>query len=76
MQPDRVSAMGYSEYRPIAGNETSEGRNKNRRVDIVVLNWDEKHKEPTPKNEDISQSPEKNSVYEIENPAELPFESL
>jgi chemotaxis protein MotB len=61
MKPDRISAMGYSEYRPIASNDTAEGRNKNRRVDIVVLNWDEKHKEPTPKNEDISQSTEKNS---------------
>jgi len=67
MKPNRVSAMGYSEYRPIASNETPEGRNKNRRIDIVVLNWDEKHKEPTAKHEDISQSAEKNSDSEFES---------
>ncbi|UCC80874.1 MAG: OmpA family protein [Candidatus Zixiibacteriota bacterium] len=71
MEPDRVSAMGYSEYRPIADNSSVEGRNKNRRVDIVVLNWDEKHKEPSPKNEDISQSAEKNSVYNFKNTVEF-----
>ena len=76
MKPDRVSAMGYSEYRPIEGNDTPEGRNKNRRVDIVVLNWDEKHKEPVPKHEDISQSAEKNSISEIDNIEELISASL
>jgi chemotaxis protein MotB len=36
--PDRMSAAGYSEYHPRAGNDTAEGRARNRRVDIVVLN--------------------------------------
>lgn len=35
--PGHVSAAGYSEYRPIASNETEEGRRSNRRVDIVVV---------------------------------------
>lgn len=35
--PDRLSAAGYGEYRPVADNSTAEGRAKNRRVDIVVL---------------------------------------
>lgn len=35
--PARVSAVGYGEYRPIASNETPEGRRANRRVEIVVL---------------------------------------
>jgi len=38
ISPDRVSVVGYSEYQPIADNNTSEGRSKNRRVDIVVIN--------------------------------------
>lgn len=33
----RISAVGYGEYRPIASNDTQEGRNKNRRVTITVL---------------------------------------
>ncbi len=38
--PTRLSASGYSEYRPIAGNDTAEGRAQNRRVDLVVLTED------------------------------------
>ncbi|HME58969.1 MAG TPA: OmpA family protein, partial [Terracidiphilus sp.] len=35
--PERISAAGYSEYHPAAGNDTAEGRSENRRVDLVVL---------------------------------------
>ena len=35
--PDRLSAAGYAEYHPVAGNSTAEGRATNRRVDLVVL---------------------------------------
>ena len=35
--PDRLSAAGYSEYRPADTNQTVDGRSRNRRVDIVVL---------------------------------------
>ena len=35
--PTRVSTVGYGESRPIASNETPEGRRANRRVEIVVL---------------------------------------
>jgi len=35
--PRQISAAGYSEYRPIASNDTEEGRKANRRVDLVVV---------------------------------------
>jgi len=35
--PDRLSAAGYAEFHPLAGNDTAEGRATNRRVDLVIL---------------------------------------
>jgi chemotaxis protein MotB len=37
ISPERLSAIGYGEYRPVASNETNEGRKQNRRVEIVIL---------------------------------------
>jgi chemotaxis protein MotB len=37
LKPERLSAAGYGEYKPVASNETPEGRAANRRVDLVVL---------------------------------------
>ncbi len=34
---DKVSVVGYAEYRPIASNDTPQSRAQNRRVDIVIL---------------------------------------
>ncbi|NUM54541.1 MAG: OmpA family protein [Candidatus Hydrogenedentes bacterium] len=36
LPPDMFSASGYGEYRPVATNDTPEGRSKNRRVDFVI----------------------------------------
>jgi chemotaxis protein MotB len=36
--PARLSAAGYSEFRPRGDNATATGRTRNRRVDIVLLN--------------------------------------
>jgi len=37
LSPERLAAAGYGEHHPVASNDTSEGRARNRRVDIVIL---------------------------------------
>ena len=37
MKPDRLAAIGYGEYYPVAENTNAEGRARNRRVVAVVL---------------------------------------
>ncbi len=37
IDPRLLSATGYSEYQPIAPNDTDEGKHKNRRIEIVLL---------------------------------------
>jgi flagellar motor protein MotB len=41
LTPQRLSAVGYGEHRPVADNSTIEGKRKNRRVDIVLLKGNE-----------------------------------
>ena len=36
LQPERLSARGYSYYRPVASNKTKEGRHQNRRIEIIL----------------------------------------
>lgn len=37
VKPTRLSAVGYGEFKPVAKNNTAAGRQKNRRVKIIVL---------------------------------------
>ena len=37
LNPEKISIIGYSEYKPIDSNATPEGRATNRRVDIVII---------------------------------------
>ena len=37
VDPQRVGAVGYGEFRPVADNATSEGRARNRRIAISIL---------------------------------------
>ncbi len=36
IDPTRMSAVGYAEFRPVADNSTKEGRQQNRRVMIII----------------------------------------
>jgi len=46
VEPQSISATGYAEFRPLASNDTSEGRAKNRRVDLVMLSGEGERGEP------------------------------
>lgn len=54
-KPEKLSATGFAEFRPIATNATPEGRALNRRVDVVILssaeeNFEPKHEESADRN--------------------------
>ena len=36
VDPSRVTASGRSKYEPVEGNETAEGRQRNRRTEIIL----------------------------------------
>lgn len=46
VNPVFLSAVGYSEYRPVESNETEEGRAKNRRIEIVLTPLDTENIKP------------------------------
>ncbi len=46
VDPNKISATGYAEFRPVADNATAEGRAKNRRVDMVMLSSEGEKGEP------------------------------
>ncbi len=37
VDPQRLGALGYGEFRPVADNATPEGRARNRRIEITIL---------------------------------------
>ncbi len=41
VNPGRMSAVGYAEYRPVVPNDTQENRDRNRRVELIVLRFKE-----------------------------------
>ena len=48
ISPARMSATGHSFYRPVASNDTGDGRAKNRRTDILLSNRTPKAAAATP----------------------------
>ena len=37
LEPERLTATGYSYYKPVASNDTPEGRRQNRRIEIILV---------------------------------------
>jgi chemotaxis protein MotB len=55
ISPERISAIGYGEFQPVASNDTEEGRRLNRRVEVVIMPRVKKVKNST--QEQVSQEP-------------------
>ena len=45
LDPEKFSATGYSEYHPIAANDTPEGRTENRRVEVLISPYEKETEE-------------------------------
>lgn len=58
IEPERMSVVGYGEFRPVADNQTKKGQQRNRRVVIVVMKNSQKRNDF-----DL----EKQNVKEVEN---------
>lgn len=67
IDPKRLSATGYGEYRPIASNDTDAGRQENRRVDLVILRSQYDLVEPG-QNGDVTPSADSASGSPTSNP--------
>jgi chemotaxis protein MotB len=77
IDPRRMVAIGYGEYHPVADNRTEEGRNKNRRVVIIVmsdkaarykLTADDRNAEAVPVNKSGETSGAQQQSREIKKP--------
>lgn len=55
VSPQRMSVIGLSEYRPVADNNDEKGRNRNRRVQLIIPT---PPAEPVPKPKPVVPSPE------------------
>jgi chemotaxis protein MotB len=60
---DRVKTVGYADSRPIAPNDTEEGRSKNRRVEIIVTQGSEPIASLSEKDGQMASTPRSVSQY-------------
>lgn len=74
VEPKRLSAAGFAEYHPVDDNETPEGRARNRRVDIVILNpaFQEKSPFATPQSAQAAPSPTADFTPHTDTPGAPP----
>jgi len=64
VEADRLVAKGFGETKPIASNDTDDGKEKNRRVEFNILEQD-----PTKKKVEVDPATGKEKVLETTKPA-------
>ena len=67
IEPDRLSFIGYGEYRPIDSNTTAKGKQRNRRVEIVILPVMTKTRQMEQAKEAKKQSTSKSETKKVED---------
>lgn len=67
-QAANLSAAGFGQFKPIASNDTPEGRTLNRRVDLVILRESASRAEVPETSANSTSSPASDSVEETTNP--------
>lgn len=69
--PTRMLAIGYGQHRPTADNATENGRNANRRVNLVILGQGDQRQIMQQRNQSLKQSTQKiGEKIEINDPAQ------
>ncbi len=69
--PSRMLAIGYGQHRPTADNATEDGRNANRRVNLVILGQGDPRQIMQQRNQSLNQTTQKiGEKIEINDPAQ------
>lgn len=68
VDPRRIGAVGYGEFRPVADNSTPEGRAQNRRIEVVVLPEELgrlNHAQPSSRSSDAKEIPQPMTIPSV-----------
>ena len=69
--PSRMLAIGYGQHRPTADNATEDGRNANRRVNLVILGQGDQRQIMQQRNQSLNQATQKiGEKIEINDPVQ------